>query len=82
VYPFEIWLVYGRFMVWPLLGLLAALVAAERYRAGVMIAIGHPLQSMLQPRGTAGAPVVPGPMPMPAIKPRPATPAAGFGPQI
>ena len=54
VYPFEIWMVYGRFMVWPLLGLLAALVASERYRAGVMIAIGHPLQSMLQPRAGAG----------------------------
>ncbi len=83
VFPFEIWMVYGRFMVWPLLGLLASLVTAERYRAGVMIAIGHPLQSMLQPRGgTAGVPAIPNPMPMPALKPRPLPSAQTFGPQI
>lgn len=54
------WLLFGRFIVWPLVGLLVLLITSERYRAGIMIAIGHPLQSILQPRGgavTAGPPV-------------------------
>ena len=51
--PFYEWMVYARFIVWPVMGILALIVTAERYRAGVMIAIGHPLQSMLQPRGLA-----------------------------
>src|SRR5947209_5134646 len=33
VYPVAIWLVYARLMVWPAMGLLAALITAERYRA-------------------------------------------------
>jgi hypothetical protein len=69
IYGYQVWLVYGRFIVWPIVGLLALLITSERYRAGVMIAIGHPLQSILQPRGAAG-----GPMPPPvggAPKPRP-----------
>jgi len=72
--PYQIWLVYGRFLVWPAMGLLALLITAERYRAGVMIAIGHPLQSMLQPRGNGGMPAIPGP-PVPAgMKGRPMVP--------
>ncbi len=54
VYKYQIWLVYGRFIVWPMVGLLVLLITSERYRAGVMIAIGHPLQSLLQPRGGGG----------------------------
>ena len=50
VYPFDLWMIYGRFIVWPILGILALVVTGERFRAGIMIAIGHPLQSMLQPR--------------------------------
>jgi hypothetical protein len=72
VYGFEVWLVYGRFMAWPLVGLLVLLITSERYRAGVMIAIGHPLQSILQPRGVApGMPGKPRPMPMPVMGSRP-----------
>ena len=56
VYPYQIWLVYGRFLVWPIVGLFVLLITSERYRAGVMIAIGHPLQSILQPRGGPMAP--------------------------
>lgn len=52
---YQVWVVYGRFIVWPLVGLLALLITSERFRAGVTLAIGHPLQSMLQPRGSAGA---------------------------
>jgi hypothetical protein len=73
-YGYEIWLVYGRFIVWPVIGLLALLITSERYRAGVMIAIGHPLQSILQPRG--GGPIPPSPGP--AIpKPRPLSVSPG-----
>jgi hypothetical protein len=50
---FQTVLLYGRFVVWPLIGLLVLLITAERYRAGIMIAIGHPLQSILQPRAGA-----------------------------
>ena len=59
----HVWLVMGRFIVWPLLGLFVLLVSGERYRAGIMIAIGHPLQSILQPRGGVPAP---SPAPKPA----------------
>jgi hypothetical protein len=51
----QVWLVYSRFVVWPVIGLLALLISLERYRAGISIAIGHPLQSMIQPRGAAPA---------------------------
>ena len=68
VFPFDTWMVYGRFIVWPLLGALAMVVTGERFRAGIMIAIGHPLQSMLQPRTAQ-------PMPMPGPGPRPLVPA-------
>ena len=78
VYPFEIWMVYGRFVVWPIMGLLALLVTAERFRAGVMIAIGHPLQSILQPRGTTATPV---PLPLPGVKARPMASPQSLGPK-
>jgi len=63
--PFEVWMIYARFLVWPIFGLLALVIAAERFRAGIMIAIGHPLQSMLQPRSPAPQ------MPMSSPNPRP-----------
>jgi hypothetical protein len=65
----QVWLVYSRFVAWPLIGLLVMLISSERYRAGIMIAIGHPLQSMLQPHGAG-----PAGMPMPALKARPGIP--------
>ncbi len=63
---FQVFLLYGRFIVWPLIGLFALLITAERFRAGIMIAIGHPLQSILQPRGggAAGTGVKSGALPM------------------
>lgn len=72
LYPFYAGMIYGRFIVWPLLGLLALLVTAERFRAGVTIAIGHPLQSMFQPRSAGVSPLPPllatQPRPMPSPK--------------
>ncbi len=69
---FEMWLVYGRFLVWPLVGLLALLITSERFRAGVTLAIGHPLQSMFQPRSAGVSPLPPllatQPRPMPTPK--------------
>jgi hypothetical protein len=53
---FQVYLLYGRFVVWPLIGLFVLLITSERFRAGIMIAIGHPLQSILQPRPTAPGP--------------------------
>ena len=79
VAPFETWMIYARFLAWPALGLLALLITAERFRAGVMIAIGHPLQSMLQPRGVAGA--VPPAAPFP-VKPRQANPGRPLNPRV
>lgn len=75
VYPFDLWMIYGRFIAWPILGALAMLVTGERFRAGIMIAIGHPLQSMLQPRSVGGGGQ---PMSMPGgggPAPRPLSPA-------
>jgi hypothetical protein len=66
-YGMHVWLVMGRFIVWPLVGLFVLLVTGVRYRAGIMFAIGHPLQSILQPRGTGGATP---PVPKPAALPR------------
>jgi len=48
---FDIFKIYARYMFWPAIGLFVLLVTAERYRAGVMISIGHPLQSILQAAG-------------------------------
>ena len=63
VYPFE------------LFGLLALIITAERFRAGIMIAIGHPLQSILQPHGTTP----PTPRPSPSPRPIAAVPTAKPG---
>jgi hypothetical protein len=59
VYGYQTFLLYLRFIVWPVIGLLVLLISGEQYRAGIMIAIGHPLQSMLQPRQSAKAPSLP-----------------------
>ncbi len=40
-------LIVGRYVLWPMLALVVMLVTAERFRAGVRLAIGHPLQSMM-----------------------------------
>ena len=76
IYGYQVWLVYGRFIVWPVVGLLVLLITSERYRAGVMIAIGHPLQSILQPRSGSPAPMPGTPMSA-APKPRPLSVSPG-----
>lgn len=50
-------LIVGRYVLWPVLALVVMLVTAERFRAGVRLAIGHPLQSMMlgDNRGTPGS---------------------------
>ena len=50
-------LIVGRYVLWPVLALVVMLVTAERFRAGVRLAIGHPLQSMMlgENRATATA---------------------------
>ncbi|MEI8194782.1 MAG: hypothetical protein WCI73_02620 [Phycisphaerae bacterium] len=59
VHGYEKFLVVARFILWPLLAMFILLITSERFRAGVMLAIGHPLQSMMQaPRGPV--PPVPG----------------------
>jgi len=50
VNTYQYLILYLRFVAWPMIGLLALLVTSERFRAGIMLAIGHPLQSMIQPR--------------------------------
>lgn len=40
-------LIVARYVLWPVLGLVVMLVTAERFRAGTRLAIGHPLQSLL-----------------------------------
>jgi hypothetical protein len=71
VSPFYEWMVYARFIAWPVLGVLALVVTAERYRAGVMIAIGHPLQSILQPRSGVPQGPLPGTTPRGLVPPPP-----------
>jgi hypothetical protein len=73
VTAYDQWKMYGRFIIWPVVGLFVLLITSERYRAGVMIAIGHPLQSMLQPRG-GGAGALRSPL-------APPPPAGGSGPR-
>ena len=51
---FERIMLVGRFVLYPLLGLFVLLVLSERFRAGLMLAIGHPLLSMMQMRPPAG----------------------------
>jgi hypothetical protein len=67
--PFYEWAAYARFIGWPVLGVLALIVTGERYRAGVMIAIGHPLQSILQPRSAAPQGPLPGAGARPLVTP-------------
>lgn len=43
-------LVIARFIIWPMVTLLVLLITSERFRAGMMMAIGHPLQSLMQQR--------------------------------
>lgn len=62
VYGYQKLLVLLRFIGLPLLGLLVLLITSERFRAGIQLAIGHPLQSIMQNRSgpaTVG-PVLPG----------------------
>ena len=37
-------LVFGRFILWPAVGLLVLLITSQRFRAGIQLAIGHPLR--------------------------------------
>lgn len=54
---YQKFLVIVRFIVWPLIALLILLINSECFRAGVMLAIGHPLQSMMGgPSGSSGSP--------------------------
>ncbi|MCL2647540.1 MAG: hypothetical protein FWD61_11135 [Phycisphaerales bacterium] len=64
--PYQHLVLYLRFVAWPLIGLLALLITSERFRAGIMLAIGHPLQSMLQPRSITPPPFSP---PLPIMGP-------------
>jgi hypothetical protein len=74
--PIMYWLMYGRFILWPILGMLVMIITGERFRAGIMLAIGHPLQSMMQPRAGAAPISLPGaarslpPMAPPPMAPR------------
>lgn len=51
---YQVFLLYARFVIWPLLAMLVLLITSERFRAGTMLAIGHPLQSMMGGRVTPG----------------------------
>lgn len=63
---YEILLIYARFIIWPAMAMLVLLITSERFRAGIMLAIGHPLQSMMQPRN----PMMPGvPSPLGTVSP-------------
>jgi hypothetical protein len=55
IYGYQRFLVVARFILWPLLALLVLLITSERFRSGIMLAIGHPLQSMMQAPGGGGA---------------------------
>ena len=41
-------LIVVRYVVWPVVALVVMLMTAERFRAGIRQAIGHPLQSIIQ----------------------------------
>ena len=55
VFGLERMLVYARFIFWPAFAMFVLLIISERFRAGIVLAIGHPLQSMMQPRPQAPA---------------------------
>ncbi len=40
-------LIVVRYVLWPAMSLLVMLVTAERFRAGVRLAVGHPIQSLM-----------------------------------
>ncbi len=54
-----------RYVLWPAIGLLVMLVTAERFRAGVRLAVGHPIQSLMlgQNKTTADKPTGSAPPP-------------------
>ncbi len=53
---FERLVVLGRFVIYPMAALFFLLMMSERFRAGLMLAIGHPLQSIMQTKpNLAGA---------------------------
>jgi len=60
LYRMQKLLVIARFIFWPIIGLIVMAISAERFRAGIMLAIGHPLQSMMQPRPQPTGKVPPG----------------------
>jgi hypothetical protein len=65
IYRYQSFLVIARFVFWPVIGMIVMIISAERFRAGIMLAIGHPLQSMMQPRPQPAGPKI-----APAIAPR------------
>lgn len=59
-YPYQLLLTYLRFVAWPVISLIILLTASEKFRSGLMLAIGHPLQSMIQGRPGAAQRAMPG----------------------
>lgn len=53
VYPFDKLVIYARFIIWPLASMVLLLMVSERFRSGITLAIGHPLQSIMQQRTPA-----------------------------
>ncbi len=49
-------LIVARYILWPVVGLVVMLVTAERFRAGTRLAIGHPLQSLVNKSRPAANP--------------------------
>lgn len=48
-------LVFGRFIIWPIIALVMLLGISEKFREGLQLAIGHPLDPVIQPKApTAG----------------------------
>lgn len=43
---YEKFILIARFILWPLLAMVVLLITSERLRAGLMLSIGHPIQSM------------------------------------
>ncbi len=60
-------LIVGRYVLWPVLALVVMLVTAERFRAGVRLAIGHPLQSMMLGDNRGGSASAPRPASGPGV---------------
>ena len=67
LYRLQGFMVIARFIFWPVIGMIVMLISAERFRAGIMLAIGHPLQSIMQPRpqpNNPSKPAIPAPNPL------------------